>query len=85
MKINMLKGEISISAASKTIEKSSRKKKIATATEKQEPEIKLIKSYAEGLQLLNNEEIDSLVVIKDVNQIEAFNTKQKSNFGFLIG
>lgn len=84
LKQNMLKGDISISAASKNIESKPIKKKIATAKEKEEPQLKLIKSYADGIELLNNAEVESLVILTDVAQIESFTTKQKSSFGFLI-
>jgi protein gp37 len=84
MKVNMLKGDISISAASKNIDKKAIKKKTPTVKEKEEPKIKLVKSYGEGIELLNNAEIDSIVVLKDIEQIESFTTKQKTSFGFLI-
>lgn len=79
----MYNGNISISAAAKTLEKSGVKKE-QPKIEKKKPEVNMFLSYVEGKKSLNEGKIEVLVIIKDQQQVEMFNSKQIEKFGFLV-
>ena len=41
-------------------------------------------SYEEGIKSLNEGKVEVLVIIKDQQQVEMFNSKQIERFGFLV-
>ncbi|AHW62328.1 chromosome partitioning protein, ParB family [Draconibacterium orientale] len=83
VKQKMLKGELSISGASKTI-KESHKKQQRISPENKTPEIQPLMTYEEGIESLSKGKIEALVTLKDRKQIDAFNSRQIGKFGFYV-
>lgn len=74
----MKKGEISVSGAFNRIkDKPSKKHKI-------NPEIIYLKSFDEGMNLIENKIIEGIIILKTEDQINKLTSIQKAKFGILI-
>lgn len=70
-------GEISIFEAYKKVDTSQRRHIDV-------PSLKVVESYDEGIKMLNESKITSLVILKDENSLKTFMPYQKKDFGFLF-